>query len=135
MTGIADTGFLVAFANRKDRHHHWAVEVATRIDKALLTCDAVLAETAFHFQDSSLVLAKVQEGLVHPQFQISEHLIRLAELANRYSEPKPDLADLCLIRLSELNPRLPVITTDVCDFRVYRRGRREIIPLLHPPRI
>lgn len=135
MTGIADTGFLVAFANRKDLHHDWAVEVASRIDRALLTCDAVLAETAFHLENLSLVLAMVQEGLVLPKLQVSEHLLRLAELAKRYADRKPDLADLCLIRLSELNPSLPVITTDVRDFRVYRRGRREIIPLLHPPHI
>jgi predicted nucleic acid-binding protein len=135
VTGIADTGFLVAFANRKDRFHNWAVEVASRIDRALLTCDAVLAETAFHLENTSLVLAMVVDGLVLPQLAVSDHLARLAELANRYANRKPDLADLCLIRLSELNPSLPVITTDVRDFRVYRRGRREVIPLLHPPRI
>ena len=135
MTGIADTGFLVAFANRRDRHHDWAVEVASRIDRALVTCDAVLAETAFHLENVSLVLAMVREGLVTPQFVVSDHLARLAELAKRYSDRKPDLADLCLIRLSEMNPSLPVITTDVRDFRVYRRGRREIIPILHPPRV
>ena len=133
MTGIADTGFLVAFANRNDQHHAWAMEIAQGIDRALLTCDAVLAETAFHLEDVSLVLAMVQEGMVRPQFLVSDHLARLAELAKRYKDRKPDLADLCLIRLSELNPSLPVITTDVRDFRVYRRGRREIIPLLHPP--
>jgi len=91
VTGIADTGFLVAFANRKDRHHGWAVEVASRIDRALLTCDAVLAETAFHLANASLVLAMVEEGLVLPQLVISEHLPRLAELAKRYSDRKPDL--------------------------------------------
>jgi hypothetical protein len=107
--------------------------VASQIDGALLTCDAVLAETAFHLGNTSLVLAMVQEGLMQPRFLVADHLARLAELARRYSDRKPDLADLCLIRLSELNPRLPVITTDVKDFRVYRRGRREIIPLLHPP--
>src|SRR5690242_8557029 len=48
MTGIADTGFLVAFANRNDRHHGWAVEIAKGVTDPLLTCDAVLAETAFH---------------------------------------------------------------------------------------
>lgn len=133
MTGIVDTGFLVAFANRKDRHHRWAVELASRIDGPLLTCDAVPAETAFHLADVSLVLAMVEEGLVLPRLLVSEHLSRLAELAKRYSDRKPDLADLCLIRLSELNPSLPVITTDVRDFRVYRWGRREIIPLVHPP--
>jgi predicted nucleic acid-binding protein len=135
MTGIADTGFLVAFVNRKDRHHEWAVDVASRIDHALLTCDAVLAETAFHLENVSLVLAMVQEGLVAPRFVVSDHLARLSELAKRYSDRKPDLADLCLIRLSETNPSLPVITTDVRDFRVYRRNRREMIPLLHPARV
>jgi hypothetical protein len=135
VTGIADTGFLVAFANRKDRHHDWAVEIASRIDRALLTCEAVLAETAFHLENVSLVLAMVEEGLALPRLVVSDHLSRLAELAKRYADRKPDLADLCLIRLSELNPSLPVITTDVRDFRVYRRGRREMIPLLHPPQI
>ena len=126
---------MVAFANRHDRYHDWAVDVASRIDVALLTCDAVLAETAFHLKDASLVLAMVRDGLVQPRFVVADHLPRLAELASRYSERDPDLADLCLIRLSELHPRLPVITTDVRDFRVYRRGRREMIPLLHPPGI
>jgi len=118
VTGIAGTGFLVAFANRRDRHHGWAVEVASSVDRALLTCDAVLAETAFHLENVSTVIAMVQEGLVLPQLSVSDHLARLAELAERYSDRKPDLANLCLIRLSELNPTLPVITMDVRDFRV-----------------
>ena len=67
-----------------------------------------------------------------PALDVVEHLDRLAELAARYADRKLDLADLCLIRLSELHPDYPVITTDVADFRVYRRGRREIIPVIHP---
>ena len=58
----------------------------------------------------------VQEGLVLPQLIVSDHLSRLAELAKRNAERKPDPADLCLIRLSELTPSLAVITTDVRDF-------------------
>jgi hypothetical protein len=50
-----------------------------------------------------------------------------------YADPAPDLAGLCLIWLSELHPKLPVITTDVNDFRIYR-GRREAIPLIYPPK-
>ena len=71
-----------------------------------MTCDAVLAETAFHLQDSALVLAMIQEGLVRSQLIAADHLVRLTELAKRYSDRKPDLADLCLIRLSELDPKL-----------------------------
>ena len=44
MKAIADTGFLVAFGNRNDQHHAWALEIAKRITEPLLTCDAVLAE-------------------------------------------------------------------------------------------
>ena len=66
-------------------------------------------------------------------FDCREHLDALARMAARYADRRPDLADLCLIRLSELNPKLPVITTDRRDFRVYRRNRRQAIPLLLPP--
>src|SRR6266571_8648816 len=59
--GIADTGFLVAFANRSDRHHEWAVQVAGHLTEPLLTCEAVLAEAAFHLQDSALVLSMLRE--------------------------------------------------------------------------
>jgi len=78
-------------------------------------------------------LAMIQHGLVAPRYVVSYHLARLAEMAKRYSDRKPDLAGLCLVRISELNPSLPVITTDLRDFRVYRRGRRDVIQLLHPP--
>jgi len=89
VTGIADTGFLVAFANRNDRYHTWALEIASRIDRALLTCDAVLAETAFHLQDTSLVLAMIRDGLVAPRFVVSDHLARLAEKRRRNRLAKP----------------------------------------------
>ena len=64
MKGIADTGFLVAFANRGDAHHEWAVRVAERLTEPMLTCEAVLAETAFHLRDTALVLAMLRKGLV-----------------------------------------------------------------------
>lgn len=133
MKAIADTGFLVAFGNRRDRHHAWALAIAERITEPLLTCEAVLAEAAFHLDSSALVLAFVREGLVRPAFVLGDHLSRLVELATRYADRKPDLADLCLIRMSEIHPRHAVVTTDMTDFRVYRRGRREAIPLICPP--
>ena len=133
MKGIADTGFLVAFANRGDRHHDWAVGVAERVTEPFLTCEAVLAEAAFHLGSAKLVLAMVREGLAVPAFDCREHLPQLAALAERYADRSPDLADLCLIRMSELHPRHSVITVDARDFRVYRRNRREAIPLVFPP--
>lgn len=132
MKGIADTGFLVGFANARDTHHKWAVHVAKQIDEPLLTCEAVLAEASFHLGDVGLVLEMIEEGLIRLSFNCHDHLSQLAALAKRYKDRAPDLADLCLIRMSELNPKHSVITVDA-DFRVYRRNKREVIPLIFPP--
>jgi predicted nucleic acid-binding protein len=131
--GIADTGFLVAFANRGDQHHDWATRLAGGLTEPLLTCEAVLAETTFHLQDAGLTLAMVADGLVALAFDVRAHLPHLAALAKRFADRRPDLADLCVIRMSELHPRHSVVTTDTADFRVYRRNRREAIPLVVPP--
>jgi predicted nucleic acid-binding protein len=133
MKGIADTGFLVAFANRNDRHHEWAVDLAQRLETPLLTCEAVLAESAFHLRNVAVVLAMVQEGFILPAFQCTEHLASLSALASRYADREPDLADLCLIRMSELHPRHTVLTVDREDFKIFRRNKREVIPLITPP--
>jgi predicted nucleic acid-binding protein len=135
MKAIADTGFLVAFLNRGDRHHAWAVELARRSSGPFLTCEAVLAEAAFHLGSSQVVLAAIESGLLLPSFDLNSNLHEMARLAARYADRQPDLADLCLIRMSELHPKLFVITVDEADFRVYRRNQRETIPLICPPRL
>jgi predicted nucleic acid-binding protein len=131
--GLADTGFLVAFANRNDSHHAWSVGVAAELTEPLLTCEAVLAETAFHLRSVDLTIQMVEEKLVELAFALPEHLSQIAALARRYADRKPDLADLCLIRMSELFPRHTLLTVDRADFRVFRRNKREAIPLLCPP--
>jgi predicted nucleic acid-binding protein len=133
MKGIADTGFLVAFANRGDEHHKWAMAIAEQVTDPLLTCEAVVAETAFHLRSVHLALAMIREGLIVIAFDCNEHLPQLGALAARYADRIPDLADLCLIRLSELFPKHSIITVDRQDFRVYRRNKRETIPLICPP--
>ena len=132
MKAIADTGFIVAFGNRNDQHHAWAVEVAKRLTGPALTCEAVLAEAAFHLGSSSYVLALIEDGMLRPAFECGGNLERLVELARQFEDRRPDLADLCLVRMSELFPRHVVITVDEADFRVYRRNKREAIPLLCP---
>jgi predicted nucleic acid-binding protein len=133
MKGIADTGVIVAFGNRDDAHHAWAVEVARKLTEPLLTCEAVLAEAAFHLRSSTYVLSLAVDGMLRLEFDVAENMARLAELAESYQDQRPDLADLCIIRMSELHPKHTVITTDQKDFRVYRRNKREAIPILCPP--
>ncbi len=134
MKAIADTGFIVAFGNRDDRHHRWALDLAKTITEPLLTCEAVLAEAAFHLGSSAYVLTLVQDELLRVAFDCTRNLEPLSALARRYADCQPDLADLCLIRMSELYPHHVVITIDEKDFRIFRRNKRETIPILSPPR-
>jgi predicted nucleic acid-binding protein len=73
----------VAFANRADVHHERAVEIAQRMTEPLLTCEAVLAETAFHLRSTRVTLAMVNEGLVRLAFSVAGNLAQLAALATR----------------------------------------------------
>lgn len=88
------------------------------MDAPLATCEAVLA--------------LLREGLLRVDFDLGAHQARLETLAERYADRSPDLADLCLICLSERFPAYPVITVDG-DFRIYRRHQREVIAVLMPP--
>jgi uncharacterized protein len=134
MNAIADTGLLVALARANDQYNPWACEVGAQIDWPVLTCEAVLAEAAFHLQSCAPVLDMLRDGVVRVAFDCESNLEQLRDLARRYADRDPDLADLCLIRMSELFPRHTVVTVDEDDFRVYRRNKREAIPLLCPPR-
>lgn len=133
MKAIADTGLLVAMLKENDQFHDWAYEVAKRITWPVLTCEAVLAEAAFHLHSSEQILGMLKDNVVDLAFDCKTQIAPLHELAARYADRQPDLADLCLIRMSEIYPQHTVITVDEEDFRVYRRNKREAIPLLCPP--
>jgi hypothetical protein len=74
--GIADTGLLVAFANRHDRHHDWAVSIAEQVSEPLFTCEPALAEAAFHLQSVALVLAMIRDGLITLAFDCNDRLVQ-----------------------------------------------------------
>jgi uncharacterized protein len=133
MQAIADTGYLVALVRKEDQHHAWAIGLGGQLESPLLTCEAVLSETAFHLESSDYVLSMLKRGAIRVAFDCTSQLEPLHDLARRYVDRKPDFADLCLIRMSELYPRHAVITVDE-DFRIYRRNKREAIPLLCPPK-
>jgi len=134
VNAIADTGFIVAFRNRTDEFHPWALDLARQLQTPFLTCESVLSEAAFHLGSSEAVLELVMAGMIEVDFDCTQNIEQLRDLAARYADRHPDLADLCLIRMSELYPKHTIITVDEDDFRVYRRNKREAIPLLCPPR-
>ena len=104
MKGIADTGFLVAFASENDFHHDWAVSIAGQWSEPFLTCESVLSETTFHLGGSSAVFELFKKKFAELAFDCRDHLARLEGLAKTYADRKPDFADRCLIQKVSMFP-------------------------------
>ncbi len=131
---IVDTGPLVAFLNRRDRYHLWAVELFGSLPPPLLTCEAVLSEAAYLVRDlhggPEALLELVARGVVAPTFRLQDEISALMTFVKRY---KRDLADACLVRMSELHSDCVVLTIDTEFRNIYRRHGRKAIPTRQPP--
>lgn len=132
---VLDTGPLVALLNRRDRHHVWAREVLDGVDPPAFTCDPVLSEACFLLRNlpggSDAVLALVAQGIVRSDFRVGAEVDALRGLMKKFASVPMSLADACLVRMTELDSRSIVVTLD-SDFRVYRRNRRQMVPLISP---
>jgi len=132
---ILDTGPLVAFINGRDKYHVWATIQWGQIEPPLLTCEAVLSEACFllrsngHGQDAVLELLK--RDVLRLPFRLDEHTGQIMWLLKKYSDVPMSLADACIVRMSEMHGDSPVLTVDA-DFRIYRKNKRQAIPLLSP---
>lgn len=65
-------------------------------------------------------------------WDLCEHHARNRELVRKYADQPMDLANACLVAMSEKWWECKVVTVDVNDFKVYRRRGWHPIPLLTP---
>jgi uncharacterized protein len=132
---LVDTGPLVAYFNRRDKHHDWVVERWATLFDPVLTCESVISEAAFLLREDGLDTEKLwsalERGVVQVQFDFAAHQRDLLRLLRKYQDQPMSVADACLVRLSELTDRSVLFTTDE-DFRIYRRHGRGLIPLIAP---
>ena len=132
---LADTGPLVAYLNRRDRHHAWAVRCWKALSDPLWTCEAVVSEVVFLLQSSGAgldpMLQLIERDIVRLDFAIEDQRADIFRLLRKYRDRPMSVADACLVRMAELADQSQVFTTDR-DFLVYRRKGRHTIPLLSP---
>lgn len=123
---IADTGYVLALANRNDAHHSLAVAASKALRERLVTTWPVLTETC-HLLGSRLgpgavlaFVALVRAGGVDV-FQLDDgHWPRIEELMTEYRDLPMDLADASLVILAEHLGSGRILSTDRRDFRTYR---------------
>jgi len=132
---IVDTGPLVAFLNKRDTWHDWAVARLSEIEPPIETCEAVLTEASFLLRADprgpDALLAMLERGLLVCHFELAEEAEHVRRLMNRYRDTPMSLADACLVRLTEQRRQAKLLTLD-SDFRRYRRLGRQVIPIIAP---
>ena len=132
---ILDTGPLVAFINSRDKYNKWAMSQWAQIEPPLLTCEAVLSEACFLLSGLDggqiAVLELLQRSVLHIPFTMIEHVTQIARLLQKYSNVPMSFADACLVRMTEVYAESLILTLDA-DFNIYRKNKRQVIPILSP---
>lgn len=135
---IADTGALVAMLDRRERFHSWAIEQTRTLHPPLLLCEPVLAELLFLLADlpggREAVRHNLRVGNWLLNFSLKDERERVFSLLEIYADQPMSLADGCIVRMAELNAGSRVFTLDG-HFRVYRKNRRQQVPLIMPDEI
>jgi uncharacterized protein len=130
---LADAGLLIALLDRDDSFHGWAREVVEHTGPPFLTCDAVCAEVAAVLGTADPVLQMIERGDLMLDFDLQSEASHVRRLLRKYADQPMDLADGCLVRMSELHAHCRIFTVDERDFRVYRRNGRQPVPCVFPP--
>jgi predicted nucleic acid-binding protein len=135
MPAIVDTGPLVAFFDRAERHHRWVVERIEELEAPLLVCEPVLTEAIYllarYAKAQDALFALIENGALSVSFRIEEHVGALRKLIQRYRDTPMSLADACVVRMAEIHERHAVLTLD-SDFSVYRKNGRVPLALIQP---
>jgi predicted nucleic acid-binding protein len=130
---LVDAGFLVAILSRRDSHHGWAVQEASRNSPPWYTCEAVLSES-YHLlgeRGAPQLNAMLSRRAVVVAFHLDNNVEEVVAFLRKYASVPMSLADACLVRMSETMADPLILTTD-SDFHVYRRHSRQVVPVSCP---
>jgi len=135
VTTICDTGPLVAYLNRRDPYHAWALALMKQVRPPMLISEPVLTEAVCFLREDELEIEPIfqllERDALRLAFDLSAHWPRVRTLMARYRHM--DLADASIVAMSEIHKRSQVLTVDRRDFSVYRRNDRQIIDFVAPP--
>lgn len=134
-TLLIDSGPLVAFLDRSDQYHEWAVQQFSQLSTGPVTCEGAIIEATHLLTDAGVqpggVLELVRRKIISVQFDLESNLDRVLSLMKKYADTPMDFVDSCLVTMTEAKRDCRLLTLD-SDFRIYRRFERQTIPLITP---
>ncbi len=125
METIADTGFVVALANRSDVKHE-VVKAIYLQHKRILLPQTVLAEVAYLIgrEAGVITVASFLKGLSMSRFSLlalfDEDILRVAEILDQYADSRIDFVDASVMAVAERLNIVTVLTLDRRDFSLFR---------------
>ena len=131
---LVDTGPLVAILDRSERFHALCCETLRLIQPPLLTTWPVLTEVAWLLRDQPKGLQSLYTGVQTGFFRIAalpeSGLADLAAIQKRFQTLRPQLADMSLVLLAEMEKWDTIFTLDRRDFSVMQKKTRPKLILL-----
>jgi uncharacterized protein len=89
MPAIIDTGPLVAFLDRAERHHAWVVARLEELEAPLLICELVLTEAMYLLgrcsQAQGALFELLENGALSIAFRVDENASALRNLLQKIS--------------------------------------------------
>lgn len=122
---IADTGFVVALANRSDQRHADVAPIYLQYPQVLLP-QMVLVEVAYLIgRDAGITtVVKFLEGLPSSRFELiaatEQDIARTARILEQYIDSRIDFVDASVIAIAERLNIKTVLTIDRRDFGLFR---------------
>jgi uncharacterized protein len=134
---LIDTGFLLAYFHRKDRHYTRAIETIRSLKGARIVPSPVLVE-AFYMLFSRMNYESAIRGFEEIQkttgFQIvdlnPQDMRRMAEIMRDYVDNEFDYVDTAIMALSERLNISTICTIDSTDFHIFRPTHTEYFTIL-----
>ena len=139
VSGLIDTGAILALLDRSDRWHTLCVEAFNRLRLPLLTSEAVLTEV-FHLvrgtrREMEATWKFIRSGALKLGSIEESELPSLHNLMLRYADRPMDFADASLVYLAKRESLTVILTVDQADFFTYRiEGKRQfrVLPSRRP---
>lgn len=130
---LLDTGVIFALFDHNEKAHKRCVKALQGIYRPLVTCEAVMNESCYllrHRPDVvDALLANVASGLFQIRFDLSNSVLQVKAILEKYRDTPADFADACLIQMADELDTGDILTLD-SGFRHYRWRRNHLFRFL-----
>jgi predicted nucleic acid-binding protein len=121
---LVDSGPLVAIISGRDSRHHQCVQAAMNLPPVLYTCWPVITEAAYLLRRTpdgvQALLSRVENGALRILDMAADDITAVRGILDKYQDQGFDLADVCLMHLSEREKIEHVFTLDRRHFLLFR---------------